>query len=595
MNHHIPKLSYRSVEVRMSKSEDYLDGLLNSMEGNRRQEGFGMDDQASATKARGPEDEFLDSFEKEFLLGADADDFIRQFEKELDDMPIQETAEDAQLDFAEEAAESEAGMEGLDDIVDAARKKMEESELFQEPETAFTGADGDMDLMVDTMGSLSELDFPQSDFAETEDTAAASPIQSNEEMSLSLDAPAGFEDVQNDTSDFMDSENADDDDELMNLLQAESDFSDIDDLLDAEQGDGMFVTDGMDDAGDFSLDGLDNNLQADGLQDSASEEAATPKEEAAGEKKRRKAGKKAKKQKQGEEEKGGFFQKLSKLLFGEDEDEEKAKPVKAETPAVTSGIEAFSDENLEILQALGDVPDAAPTSVPEETEDPKAKKKREKKEKQAKEKAEKKAAQKEKKEQAKKEKAEKKAQKAKAPKPPKAPDRTPPLPKKPVILVFVMVASFLVLVILGTNLFGYSNSMANAEKEYVLGNYEAAFQEVAGMEIKEEDLALYEKYRLMANTVGEYSAYQSFMEAKVYDMALDSLIRAVGRCEKYRPDAELYACTGELDKVKGQAVSALSGFGIDETRALALFAESDRKVYSSELYAILEEAGLGVD
>ena len=46
----------------------------------------------------------------------------------------------------------------------------------------------------------------------------------------------------------------------------------------------------------------------------------------------------------------------------------------------------------------------------------------------------------------------KKAQKAKEKKPkkPKVPDNTPPLPKKPVILTFVMAGSFLVLVLVGT-------------------------------------------------------------------------------------------------------------------------------------------------
>ena len=68
----------------------------------------------------------------------------------------------------------------------------------------------------------------------------------------------------------------------------------------------------------------------------------------------------------------------------------------------------------------------------------------------------------------------------------------------------------------------------------------------AGMEMKEQDIDTYEKYRLLANVSGEYEAYETFMEAGVFDMALDSLVRAAGRCQKVSPEAELYGCSENL-------------------------------------------------
>ena len=61
------------------------------------------------------------------------------------------------------------------------------------------------------------------------------------------------------------------------------------------------------------------------------------------------------------------------------------------------------------------------------------------------------------------------------------------MPKVPVILIFVMVFSFLILVVLATNLVGYSSSFSNAEDAYAKGDYEQAFQDVAGLEVKEKD------------------------------------------------------------------------------------------------------------
>lgn len=66
----------------------------------------------------------------------------------------------------------------------------------------------------------------------------------------------------------------------------------------------------------------------------------------------------------------------------------------------------------------------------------------------------------------------------------------------------------LALVLVGTNLFGYSNSISEAEKSYQAGDYVAAFDELSGMNIKEKDADTYEKYRILANASGEYAAYR---------------------------------------------------------------------------------------
>ena len=116
---------------------------------------------------------------------------------------------------------------------------------------------------------------------------------------------------------------------------------------------------------------------------------------------------------------------------------------------------------------------------------------------------------------------------------------------------------------------------------------------MSGLTVKEADQETYQKYSIMANAAGEYQAYQTFMENGIYDMALDSLIRAVGRCDKYSEEAAAYGCSTELAKIRDQAVAGLSGFGLTQERAQELYAERERDTYSQELYSILAEAGLG--
>ncbi len=265
--------------------------------------------------------------------------------------------------------------------------------------------------------------------------------------------------------------------------------------------------------------------------------------------------------------KKGFFAKLAKLLFGDDElEDEEASAAQAE-PVITE----MSMEDMDILKELEGSSDG----------------KKEKKEKKKKEKKKKEKAPKQPKEKKVKPKKEKK------PKPPAEPDNTPPLPKVPVILVFVMAASILVLVLAGTHLVGYSNSFSDADQAFAEGRYSDAFQAVAGEKVKEKDTDTYEKYRITAMVYAEYEAYESMMNAKVYDMALDSLIRTVQRYDRYLQDAETYGCRGEFDKIASAAETALQqDFGLTAEDARAMYALSDKETYSREIYKVLEKAGL---
>lgn len=265
--------------------------------------------------------------------------------------------------------------------------------------------------------------------------------------------------------------------------------------------------------------------------------------------------------------KKGFFAKLAKLLFGDDElEDEEASAAQAE-PVITE----MSMEDMDILKELEGSSDG----------------KKEKKEKKKKEKKKKEKAPKQPKEKKVKPKKEKKS------KPLAEPDNTPPLPKVPVLLVFVMAASILVLVLAGTHLVGYSNSFSDADQAFAEGRYSDAFQAVAGEKVKEKDTDTYEKYRITAMVYAEYEAYESMMNAKVYDMALDSLIRTVQRYDRYLQDAETYGCRGEFDKIASAAETALQqDFGLTAEDARAMYAMSDKETYSREIYKVLEKAGL---
>ena len=316
----------------------------------------------------------------------------------------------------------------------------------------------------------------------------------------------------------------------------------------------------------------------------AFEESAEPEEKPVEEKK-------AKKEKKAGE-KTGFMNKLGVVLFGEDDEDDeeddfvlfkkkgaakaKVKSAPQAGPAeqgeVTIGV--ASDDDLALF---GDYSGASASAAPVEEEPKKGKKEKKKKEKKEKVKKEKKP----------------RPKKEKKPKKPKEPDNTPPLPKKPVFLIFLMVASFVALVILGADLLGYSNQLNNAKNQYAKKNYSEAFAEISGMEIKEEDMALYNKYHVMAMVSVELEAYESLMSQEFYDMALDCLVRTVGRAEKYRADAENYGCIQELNELELKTETILSEtFGVSREEALEFYSYRNKKDYSIALAKVLKELGL---
>jgi hypothetical protein len=544
----------------MSKSEDYLDGLLNLAMGGTDSlsasgaVGTDTKDEGKDTESDMPktENEFLEEFEKDLLGEGGDEEFLRQFEKEMD-----EGTETADI----ESIGKESLLDNLDGIVNSVKDEMEKGDAPEQTKEA--SPSGVADGMADALGDFTGMDLFADEPEEAQDTDKTKPLPATEEIG---------------------------DNEIMDLLNADGG------LFGTEEPTEKTAPESIAPKAEAAPESIASGAQmpTDGAA-AANEEAGSTEEkaeegepeEASGKKRRRKKKEKKKKDeaaaddaKEGEP-KESFLQRMSKLFFGEDEEEENEN-VKGAPEAATDGVQELTADNMDILAQLGG---AGAASADAPAENPKDKKKKKEK-KPKKEKPKKEKPKKEKKPKPKKE---------KKPKPPKEPDNTPPLPKKPVILIFVMAISFLVLVILGTDLFGYSYQISEAESAYQSGDYESAYQSIYGVEVKEADSALYEKTLLMANVSGEFSAYQTFLENQMYDMALDCLIRTIGRCEKYRSQAEEYGCLSELEQLEEDAKGALAAFGISADEACSVYEiAEDREEYSIRIYSILKDAGYEV-
>ncbi len=176
---------------------------------------------------------------------------------------------------------------------------------------------------------------------------------------------------------------------------------------------------------------------------------------------------------------------------------------------------------------------------------------------------------------------------------PKVIDNTPPLPKKPVALVFFMMASMLVLVIIGTSLIGYQNNIAVAKEYYSNANYTKAYQHMDGLKLKDRDKEFYNKVETLALVESEYEDYKAFKAYGDEEAALDSLICAAGRCDANVSYAENYDCVAELENLQGMVEKELKdNYNITFEEAVEIYNSSNRRSYTELLLKKMKELGI---
>lgn len=526
----------------MSKNEDYLDDLLNSVSGrndkkditdllNTVREGEERTNRERENRRRRRDfgTQLYREFEQELSHpDAEDDEFISNFNLELD----AEEAAQQMDDFPEKILEKKERQTGsalsdeelianINGIVGEAKKRVEAYQE-DEPEIPDDAARENFSLGEEAMEPEEEL----------------KPV---EEPELTEEEPLAEEPEEQiiDEDKLSDADKTDGDDDLLNMLtnlSEDSDLSDIGEMLKAdEEGTEVAAEEGNE------FEKLESIEELSGISDA-------------------KNGKKKAKKKQ---KKDGAFSHFLNVLFGEDE---KAAQTKVSEEGTLGNI---GDENLEILKEL----DASGETTEKK---PKKKKEKEKKPKDKKP----------------------KPKKVKAPKPkkekkPKEPDLSPPLPKKPVILISVMAASIFLLILLGGDLSSYAGDISTAKEDYRNGNYVEAYTAISGRKVKNADQALYNKCAVMAMVEEQYRAYLSLMQIGQYEMALDSLVRGIGRYDKYYEKADEYGILLEYNELEAKIEQVLGEqFSVTADEARELYQLRERDEYSIGIRNILENLEL---
>ena len=301
-------------------SENYLDQLLNSMHGEETE--HPKEQQAAKQVLRDDFEKQLFGEEetKEKAKAKNEEDFLREFEEELLKEDIPEYTESLnQKKQEEKATQIDAS---LDDLLDnIPQDDFSTGDAAKEEETGFQGKSP-----LETAIPPDEGDFEVNTLDDAVGTFDSNlPKEEDGELDLS-----GLSDS-----------------DLMDMLSGDQDLSDLGDMLSSDQdGKPLEETDSI---GDFARSEMNPQEEvADKIPElTEQEDIPAQAEETAsnGKNKKKKKNKKEKKEKE-----GGFWQKLSRIIFGEDDEEEKQAVDIGNTQG--ADVSELSEENQQILKEL---------------------------------------------------------------------------------------------------------------------------------------------------------------------------------------------------------------------------------------------------
>ena len=560
-----------------NKEEDYLDNLLNSVSGERREKDLEIEEGTRENSSLDLETDD-DISEKDFL-GLEGDDFLKAIEEELGkedaDRYLREFEQELQFDEQVRMSKELQDSYEPEDILDGALAQMMDEDQDGDSTEDISAPNRDA-KEVPQMSSQETVEEASEESLMDEDTSTEEPLADedasteealmdgdvfSEEAFGGVDALEGFSDMGGESlgEDMSGEEvplSGNETEDLMSLLAGDDDLADLSSLLDMSEGTGDAPLDGGEAFQEFAQKEMENQ---EALRDG---EAPLTED----------SDKKAKKP--------GFFKRLLQALFKEHEEEAEASAEKVDVSA-SQGPDAkeLSDENLAILQEL----EGANLPGKEEKKG-KEKKKKEKKQKEKKPKKAKAP----------------KEQKPKKPKKEKKPffdDHSKPLPKVPVLLIFAMVLSAMLLVLVTTELTGYQTAMKKAEELYNNGAsdyhcYIEAYKAESGLKESKKDQDTYQKIVLVAQVADAYAGYEMAVQLDRTVDAVDSLVCVIGRYNQNIEKAEELGAKDQMDQVRALAAEKMAEYGLSEEDASKLYQIRTRSSYSVELHKKLQELGI---
>ena len=141
---------------------------------------------------------------------------------------------------------------------------------------------------------------------------------------------------------------------------------------------------------------------------------------------------------------------------------------------------------------------------------------------------------------------------------------------------------------------GVQRHMEQALDLYEDGNYILAYEKLNGLElVEEEDILTRNRARILADMQQCQDEYNVFIAQGIHEFALDSLIKGVGRYEKYKDEADEYGVSPQYESYIVYFDEQLSmTYGLSHDEALNIYRQKNRHYYTIEMRKVLRNLGL---
>ncbi|MBP3617087.1 MAG: hypothetical protein J6J38_03525 [Lachnospiraceae bacterium] len=157
-------------------------------------------------------------------------------------------------------------------------------------------------------------------------------------------------------------------------------------------------------------------------------------------------------------------------------------------------------------------------------------------------------------------------------------------------IVFIFFAMIAVVIIVGTSIFSYSLSIRNAEYEFNRDEYTLAYNEIYGLDIKKEDIVLYDRIMTVMYVQKQLNSYYNYYGLNDQPKALDSLLKGLQRYEKYIELAVDLEVDGDLDSVRKKILMEInSTFALTEQEAMEIIQSDSQAEYSKKVYDAVDK------
>ncbi|TAH75109.1 MAG: hypothetical protein EWM47_00075 [Anaerolineaceae bacterium] len=157
-------------------------------------------------------------------------------------------------------------------------------------------------------------------------------------------------------------------------------------------------------------------------------------------------------------------------------------------------------------------------------------------------------------------------------------------------IVFLFFGILVILLLISTNIFSYSLSIKNASDYFGRQRYTQAYNEVYGIELRDEDIELYDKIMTVMYVNKQLNSYNNYYHMRKFPEALDSLLKGLHRYDKYIELATMLGIKTDLDYVRNQIIAELYNvFSLTEEQAISILNSESQAKYSIAVYDVILE------